>query len=430
MRSAYESNQANSPFIKSPFLEVAIDAVSEWAIEVEKTGLISDAFLFGSTVNDEGSRFDSSKSDLDIIVVVPWAQLPIEVRIGQMKTLSDYKVQLEYKLQLALQRNLAGEQIVSLVPMTDWELMQSIHKDGNAEILTSTRAINLISNAAVSVIANTISAGRVSEAQKRTISFVQKQRAQFIGRPANGKHLFAIKPHEDPIPKELMRHFAIATSDEQMSAEEVTDLARGLQEIELALEDRADSLPLVRSYRNWLQVRRGARGTVTPIIDADYYLITCELMYDIIVNQFPPISSVAISQGVTAAGTGSLPSIEKTVDFSKLDAVFYVTTRNRLASTVSENMLACGSARANMMAGIKPPFEVRFSESGRAAKLLETPDYELSPESRQAKIKAFERRVIVKALHQRIYDGMHLILLYGGALFRDLGNLCTGMQFS
>jgi predicted nucleotidyltransferase len=76
--------------------------------KVRKIGLISEAFLFGSTVNDEGLRFDSARSDLDVIVQVPWAQLPVEVRLGQMKTLSDYKVQLEYELLLAVQREEAA----------------------------------------------------------------------------------------------------------------------------------------------------------------------------------------------------------------------------------------------------------------------------------------------------------------------------------
>jgi hypothetical protein len=113
---------------------------------------------------------------------------------------------------------------------------------------------------------------------------VQKQRAQFVGRTANGKSLFTLKPHDDVVPKELMRHFAIATSDEGMASQETTDLARGLQEIELALDDKADALPLIRSYKARLQVRRGARGNVNPIIAADYYVLPCELIYDNIVQ--------------------------------------------------------------------------------------------------------------------------------------------------
>jgi hypothetical protein len=104
-------------------------------------------------------------------------------------------------------------------------------------------------------------------------------------------------------------------------------------------------------------------------------------------------------------------------DIPKLDAVFHVTSRNMLASTISENMLACASARANMKAGVNQPFEVRFSEAENAADLLDTPDQSLSPTSRQAKIRAFERRATVRALQKRVYTGMRLILWYGGTPF-------------
>jgi hypothetical protein len=255
--------------------------------------LIAGAFLFGSAVNDDGLRFEPAKSDLDVIVAVPWAQEQAEARLNYMATLAQHKIDLEYKLLLTLQRDSASTQIVSLVPMTAWEIAHAIHKDGNSEILASTKAIDLVSGREIPAICAARSSDRLRDSHVRTLGFVQKQRAQFVGRSANGIGSSSIKPHADPIPKELMRHFAIATADEDMTSQEVTDLDRGLRELELALDEQADSLPIIRNFRAWLGVRRGARGTVNPVISPEFYALTCELIYDRIVTQYDSKSTVS-----------------------------------------------------------------------------------------------------------------------------------------
>jgi hypothetical protein len=175
-----------------------------------------------------------------------------------------------------------------------------------------------------------------------------------------------------------------------MTSQEVTDLDRGLKELALALDEQADSLPIIRNFKAWLGVRRGARGTVNPVITPEFYVLTCELIYDRIVNQYDSKSTVSV---IMASGKRSVATEQQGVFLTELrsglTSVFQITKANRLAFRTSENMLAVASARANMAARIDPPFELRFSEDEGADELLRTPDSKLSRRSKTGKTQRF-----------------------------------------
>lgn len=399
-----------SPLIRSPMLDRAIAALASWSQTVADQGLIGGAWLFGSAVNDDGLRFDASSSDLDVIVEVPWDSLGVSGRVTALHRLRDAKIDLEQTLLKILHRDSANDQIVSLVPVTAWERAHAVHKDGNSAILTETPAIDLLSGGRLAGLAD--APHTVLPPPHRGLAqFVQKTRAGFLAIGANGRVRFEIAAHADPVPKELIRSFAVATADPGMPAAETADLARGLRELTLAVAAGASDDRAMHAYGVWLGVRQGARGTVAPVISVQNYLATIEMIFDRVARQYPATTVLPADPPPSAAAR--LPTTRPT----PLPAEFVVSLKDTLGGRVADNLRAIATARENMRARLTPAFTLRAEEHPRADALLAADDRGLSNADHALKLKVLARRTQLQARQARLTDGIDLILYHGGTLF-------------
>ncbi|WP_345935149.1 hypothetical protein [Tistrella arctica] len=407
-----------SPLIRSPMLDRAIEALTSWSQTVAERGLIGGAWLFGSAVNDDGLRFDADTSDLDVIVEVPWDSLSVSGRVTALHRLRDAKIDLEQTLLKTLHRGSADDQIVSLVPVTAWERAHAVHKDGNSAILTETPAIDLLSGGRLAGLAEP-SHTVVAPSHRGLAQLVQKTRAGFLAIGANGRVRFAIGAHADPVPKELIRSFAVATADPGMPAAETTDLARGLRELTLAVAAGASDDRAMHAYGVWLGVRQGARGKVAPVISVQDYLATIEMIFDRVARQYP--ATTVLPAGPPPSATPATPIAAPTpvTRPAPLPAEFVVSLKDTLGGRVADNLRAIAAARENLRAGVTPAFSLRFAEHPRADMLLATHDRDLSDADHALKMKVFARRTQTGLRQMRLADGIGLILYHGATLFPD-----------
>lgn len=402
-----------SPLIRSPMLDRAIEALTSWSQTVADQGLIGGAWLFGSAVNDDGLRFDADTSDLDVIVEVPWDSLGVSGRVAALHHLRNAKIDLEQTLLKILQRGSADDQIVSLVPVTSWERAHAVHKDGNSAILTDTPAIDLLSGGRLAGLADA-SHTVLAPPHRGLAQLVQKTRAGFLAIGANGRVRFAIAAHADPVPKELIRSFAMATADPGMPAAETTDLARGLRELTLAVAAGASDDRAMHAYGVWLGVRQGARGKVAPVISVQDYLATIEMIFDRVARQYPAVTVLPADPPPSATPIAAPVPVTRP---APLPAEFVVSLKDTLGGRVADNLRAIAAARENMRARLTPAFTLRAEEHPRADALLAADDRGLSDADHALKLKVFARRTQLQARQARLTDGIDLILYHGGTLF-------------
>lgn len=389
--------------------------LSDWVASVSSPKLLG-AYLFGSTVNDGGVRFQPDKGDLDVVVVVDWEAVSPGERVVLINILRDAKLELESKLLRKLGRENATKQIVSLVPVTSFEVDHAVHKDGVKHILTDARAYDLFKRREIENLGGGQATPALADVHRTALSFVQKKRAEALSVTANGKGGLAIQAHDDPVPKELMRNFAIATADLEKD-KDVSDLARGLREISAFASASADWTPLTSSFSKWLDVRRGARGDVDPVISHDHYLLLVETAFDRVRQQYPASDGVHFAgppdgPKTPSAAVSTLPSSHR------LNATFRVTLADKLGGSKADIRRAIRAARANMKAGVDEPFELLFDEEADATELLAADDAALDAKTHRKKVKAFDRRTRIAARQTRWTQGVHLILWYGGTLFQ------------
>ena len=388
--------------------------LSNWVSSLDSPKLLG-AYLFGSTVNDGGVRFQPDKGDLDVIIVVNWESVSPGERVSQINALRDAKLNLEASLLRTLGREKASEQIVSLVPVTPFEVDQAVHKDGVKHILIAAKAYDLFRRADIEGLRGGQSSSPLRDEHRTVLNFVQKKRAEALSVASNGRGGLAPQAHEDPVPKELMRNFAVATAD-LAKHNDVSDLARGLQEISDFASASADWTPLTSAFAKWLAVRRGARGTVLPIISHDHYLLLIETMFDRVRQQYPA-SDTARFIGLLATPTPAPAAAPALPSSHRMSAQFRVTLADKIGGSKSEVLRAIRAARANMKARVTEPFELLFDEEAGAAELLEAEDAALDNKAHLKKVRAFERRTLIAARQARWAQGVELILWYGGTLF-------------
>lgn len=397
---------------RPPIIDELRDMLSSWVADLTVPKPVG-AYLFGSTVNEDGVRFQPDRGDLDLVVVLDWEGVAPGDRVEQSNILRDAKAELELRLFQKLRREKGAQQIVSLVPVTPFEVDQAVHKDDVKHIMTGARAYDLLAREEIDNLAGGTAAEPLSDLHRSVLSFVQKKRAEALAISPNGSGGLKIEPHDDPVPKQLQRNFAVATFDPGRDADP-SDLARGLREISRFAEEAAGWTPMTSAFASWLEVRLGARGEVEPIITNDHFLLVLETIFDRVREQYPAAATVRYVP-VKGAPTMATPSLSAS---HRLDARFVVTANDKLAGSKDDLLRAIRAARANMKARVSDPFQLHFEESVEAAALIDAADADLNTREHRRKVKAFERRTIVAARQSRWERGVELILRYGGTLFR------------
>lgn len=252
-----------------------------WASGVAKIGS-KGIYIFGSTVNHNGDQFDPQHSDIDLIVEMPADLGSAPRRTDWVVSLQKLKHELEVSLIPLLGRQDASKPIVSIVPITEFELRSNIHKSGVRNFFTANLFTNLLDNKASPVRLHHTRPYSVSEEVRLVAQFCQKTRNDFLAISASGTTV--LKPWQndsDPIPKDIMRNAAIASWDESDLPNEARfDVREGLDKISTYLYGKRDTDPRYLKLHNWLSVRRKGRGKAGALRPDDYMCLV-EVTLDI-----------------------------------------------------------------------------------------------------------------------------------------------------
>jgi predicted nucleotidyltransferase len=268
-----------------------LENMRDWARRtIEFTG-VDKIFVFGSLVQDNGSQFDATTSDIDLITVLKRNET-LYARIQILKKLQQSMEELELLLLKMLKRRDASQSIVSNVVVTPTELEYSIHKSGDRLLLSLPRFVDL---AASELALQSLSSGEdeahfisKNSDQLAIIRTCQDKRNKFVSISVNGSRIFSAFDGLDAIPKDIMRMAAILVWNRGESTDDRReDLIEGMSFFQRLLDELAPKDFLTEEVRNVVARRRADRG-VRPSIPDDYLLALYEIVFDEAIAQIEP----------------------------------------------------------------------------------------------------------------------------------------------
>ncbi len=253
---------------------LAIRLCEQWAADCA-LAIPSQLFLFGSAIYKGGEQFDSTQSDLDIVLVFPERTDALS-RFHSMRILYEKKQILELNMLPTLQRRTCDEPGVSIVAITPLELRANIHKSGARRFFDKNFFYDLVAKRQSLGIP---SAGIrfMRDENRQALEYVQKVRNEFLAVSANGTGGLREYSGTDPMPKALLRSAAQLVPD---TAEgEWYDTRLGLELIYEILRTRRTEVPAFENLFNKISVRRGGRGKQANL-SADDQLLLAEMLFD------------------------------------------------------------------------------------------------------------------------------------------------------
>ncbi|NUJ80258.1 hypothetical protein HUN39_09475 [Methylocystis sp. FS] len=255
--------------------------LASWAKKVNKELGASGIYVFGSLIYRNGAQFNSS-SDIDVIVVVPPGLSSARERVAWLDRLVQSKKELEARLVAKLQRTDFDSSICSVNTPTILEVTADIHKDGAQGFYANNQFRDLIAGTERRGLPDAGTRRIGERLVVECLRFAQKKRNAYLGVSASGKESLSSYDSNEPAPKDIMRHGAMAQQlDENAEADPGAeyDVQVGLDFLFHQLyQKRRDGDEFVTLYRN-LSIRRGARGEVRPLSSKDQ-LFLAEMIFD------------------------------------------------------------------------------------------------------------------------------------------------------
>ena len=118
-----------------------INILKSWA-KKHNTKQFSNFYLFGSLINENGNQFLRDRSDIDLIVILRNSSPLNRARVCHK--LQKAKLELELRLRPLLQRRNKSKSIVSLVLVTENEVIWDIHKSKSPIFFRDNKFLNLL----------------------------------------------------------------------------------------------------------------------------------------------------------------------------------------------------------------------------------------------------------------------------------------------
>lgn len=255
----------------------AIALSEEWAADAAAR-IPCKVYLFGSAIYQDGTQFDSIRSDLDILLILNEVG-SASSRLDLAATLKDLKQSLELQMIPTLTRNVCDEPGASIVVATPFELRANIHKSGARSFFNRNAYLKLGAQDDVKIGLQGAGEIVVTDELRQAIEFVQKTRNKFLSVAANGAGGIPDHGGSDPLPKELMRAAAQVAEDAEIG--QWYDTRLGLELLhQLLVSGRAKDKRVRDLFDSKISVLRGGRGRAKVKLRDTDQLLLAELLFD------------------------------------------------------------------------------------------------------------------------------------------------------
>lgn len=256
-----------------------LSILKTWAHELTNEIGSDGLYVFGSLIHRDGSQFNN-KSDIDIVVCFPESAKTALDRLRWLKELHSRKAILESELATILNRPL-DMPICSFVVPTTIELNANIHKDASAIFFTQNKFLNLITKTETIGIPGAGTKSISDDLGIMCFRFAQMKRNQYLAISANGNTNYQPFDETDPLPKDIMRHAAMAKQLSIPDAEPglMFDIQIGLDFVTHGLLPLRSTDPYLTDINDRVSVRRLGRGEKKSLSQEDLIFLT-EWIFD------------------------------------------------------------------------------------------------------------------------------------------------------
>jgi|GEM_PF-3483571 len=365
----------------------------DWSITLNRNIETSGCYLFGSLIYDDGKLFDPVESDIDLVIIFPPKLSAAPERTNWLDGLLKHKTELETELLKLTGRGDAGSPIASILPITMLELEANIHKSNGANFYSINLFRNLLEQQPDGPLLHAGSTPIRDDLICTAFAFTQNIRNKFLSIAPNKNMALPEWQGPDPVPKDVMRHAAMAHFSLATDSKPGTqfDLQIGLDHLTDHLyQNRSNSQDYYSLY-DWVSKRRGSRGghTIDAMMPPLQYTLLAEVIYDLANN--------ALKRGL----------------FLHSDATFTVSDLFELAGSYEDIVVTIEEASHNVKWQIKPAFSVSFE-----AQINEPPQKGNSTTiTRREKVRLNHAQNLFSIKKTIIERGIELIILYQNYLF-------------
>ncbi|EIN00431.1 hypothetical protein WQE_15411 [Paraburkholderia hospita] len=400
-----------------------MEFLRQWWKDVGQKVAVTELYLFGSSIYEGGRQFDSRRSDLDLVTLMPDSAKDAVSRFEWIRTIGEQKKALELQLIQVLQRPNAGEPIVSLVSVTAEEIAADIHKSKAPRFFAGNDFMRLSDMQLMQGLPGAGRAGSQPEPISQALQFAQELRSKYLSVPATGgvKEL-VWSSMDDAMPKTVMRSAAqIAAHREQHTSDaERFDVNVGLNYFDDYVFRRRHENPLYRELNAWLAARSGGRGKRTDL-QPDMHLFMGEVIFDL------ALSASSLNESANTAGSKTEPLTKVEVTEQPALAVEFQIGRNGLL-VGQEDILkaAIGEAGFNLRWQNRPYFEVAMPEKELEDEIAEC-QAKGDAASRSRRIELLDEKRWQALRRNDLQRGFEVLIYYQVPLFPDAETRMHGM---
>jgi hypothetical protein len=256
-----------------------LDCVAGWAGRTAGEIGVAGAYAFGSLVYRNGAQFVGT-SDVDLVCIIPHDLDNAARRAHWIELLREHKLQIESELATKLNRA-TNVPICSIIAPTLAEVLANIHKDGAPGFFSNNEFLDLLSGDKCDKLPGAGTRPVSNRLTGECFRFSQKKRNTFLAVAAGGEGSLHEYSGDDPLPKDVMRHGAMAQqlAEGRGAQGEEYDTQQGLDFITHRLYEMRRDAPY-KALHNKVSVRRGARGQNVELSPNDQIVLS-EVIFDV-----------------------------------------------------------------------------------------------------------------------------------------------------
>lgn len=280
-----------------------IDILKSWA-KKHKTKQFSNFYLFGSLINGSGNQFIRDISDIDLIVIIQNSGSLNRAKLCHK--LQKAKLDLELLLRPILQRKNKSKPIVSLLVVTENEVIWDIHKSKEPKIFRDNKFLNLLEES------DTLSPIGLDNREAlsdiiQAIEKAQEYRNKYLSINPNKSKEYK---EQDIFPKDLARSAAKVRSFEVENEMGKIDINLGNNYLISLLNQKAR-----KKNNEWFNLNkkigdRNGRSAEKPALNDFDLLLLYELLFDKAYALLKRNSSINLSKGGhPPRGRGNSPAL-------------------------------------------------------------------------------------------------------------------------
>jgi predicted nucleotidyltransferase len=392
-------------------IEQIIAILREWKNKVESDISISQVFLFGSSVINNGFLFDDNTSDIDLVVFIPDSLVNAVERTEWLKKLKEHKADLEIEFVKLLKRNRNDKPIVSIIPITMKELLSDIHKSGVRDFFRDNEFLNIETNERFIGLIKDEDLVEIDDVVRNLFEFSQSIRNKYLAIGfVSTKHSLDWQSIEDVAPKELIRTSALAAYIEngKKNREEKTDLKIGLSYLQFYVYSRRHESPFYHKLTNWLGKRLLRKGEQPNLENTDYLFLS-EIIFDMALSLIP--ETKASKQTVSEVRNTTLIDTTKSIDVT-----FYIGKNGLISGPEGDVEKEIVNAAVNLAWKTEPYFEIALEE-------INSLQQQINRNSKDG--KSIDKLRKLKLIQKDLLEGFKYIIYYQNYFFKGSDNILS-----